>query len=100
VGRCAPYAVTHGLCSPEDGHNDARNMLRQVDNKHLIVASCWFFSLSSQKLFVALWYSYRQLITQSVTRNLDTVFLVVFIRLVFLNYSNYDCINSLITNNL
>ena len=24
-----PYAVTHGLCSPEDGHNDARNMLRQ-----------------------------------------------------------------------
>ena len=21
--------VTHGLCSPEDGHNDARNMLRQ-----------------------------------------------------------------------
>jgi len=36
VGRCVvgwerstPYAVTHGLCSPEDGHNDARNMLRQ-----------------------------------------------------------------------
>jgi len=24
-----PYAVTHGLCSPEDGHNDAQNMLRQ-----------------------------------------------------------------------
>ena len=24
-----PYAVTHGLCSPEDVHNDARNMLRQ-----------------------------------------------------------------------
>ena len=24
-----PYAVTLGLCSPEDGHNDARNMLRQ-----------------------------------------------------------------------
>ena len=23
------YAVTHGLCSPEDGHNDARIMLRQ-----------------------------------------------------------------------
>ena len=22
-------AVTHGLCSPEDGHNNARNMLRQ-----------------------------------------------------------------------
>jgi len=29
VGRCTPYAVIHGLCSPEDGHNDARNMLRQ-----------------------------------------------------------------------
>jgi len=27
--RRTPYAVTHGLCSPEDGHNDARNMLRQ-----------------------------------------------------------------------
>ena len=27
--RSTQYAVTHGLCSPEDGHNDARNMLRQ-----------------------------------------------------------------------
>jgi len=27
--RSTPHAVTHGLCSPEDGHNDARNMLRQ-----------------------------------------------------------------------
>ena len=30
--RCrmrAPNAETHGLCSPEDGHNVARNMLRQ-----------------------------------------------------------------------
>ena len=27
--RSTPRAVTHGLCSPEDGHNDARNMLRQ-----------------------------------------------------------------------
>jgi len=27
--RTTPYAVTHGLCSPEDRHNDARNMLRQ-----------------------------------------------------------------------
>jgi len=23
-----PYAVTHGLCPPEDGQNDSRNMLR------------------------------------------------------------------------
>jgi len=29
VVYCAPHSVTHGLCSPEDGHNDARNMLRQ-----------------------------------------------------------------------
>ena len=27
--RSTPYTVTHGLCSTEDGHNDARNMLRQ-----------------------------------------------------------------------
>ena len=40
--RSTPRAVTHGLCSPEDGHNDARNMLRNIDNKHLTVASCWF----------------------------------------------------------
>jgi len=24
-----PYAVIHGLCCPDDGHNDARNLLRQ-----------------------------------------------------------------------
>jgi len=28
--RSTPYAVTHGLCFPEYGHNDARNMLRQM----------------------------------------------------------------------
>jgi len=27
--RSTPYAVTHSLCSPENGHNDAQNMLRQ-----------------------------------------------------------------------
>jgi len=27
--RSTPPAVTHGLCSPEDGHNDARNMFGQ-----------------------------------------------------------------------
>ena len=27
--RRTPYAVTHGLCSLEDGHKDARNMLGQ-----------------------------------------------------------------------
>ena len=25
-----PYAVIHGLCYPDDGHNDARNTLRQL----------------------------------------------------------------------
>ena len=44
--RSTPYAVTHGFCSPEDGHTDARNHIEtEVNNKHLIVASCWFFSL-------------------------------------------------------
>jgi len=27
--RSTPHAVTHGLCSPEDGQNYARDMLRQ-----------------------------------------------------------------------
>ena len=45
--RSTPYAVTHGLCSPEDGHNDARNMLRQK-----LIINIWLlhlvgFSLSS-----------------------------------------------------
>ena len=33
--RSTPYAVTHGLCSPEDGHNDARNMLWE----------CWLINI-------------------------------------------------------
>jgi len=42
--RSTPYAVTHCLCSPEEGHNDApKHVETEVDNKHLIVASCWFF---------------------------------------------------------
>ena len=46
--RNTPLAVTHGLCSPEDGHNDAwKHVETEVDDKHLIVAYCWF-SLSSQ----------------------------------------------------
>jgi len=50
-----PYAVTHGLWSPEDGHNDARNMLRQK----LLIINIWllhlvgFFSLSSHFAHVA-----------------------------------------------
>ena len=26
---CGALPTRHGLCSPEDGHNDAQNMLRQ-----------------------------------------------------------------------
>ena len=46
--RSTLYAVTQGLFSPEDGHNDARNMLRQK-----FIINIWllhlvgFFSLSS-----------------------------------------------------
>ena len=35
-----PYAVTHGLCSPEDGHNDAWNMLRQK-----LIINIWLLHL-------------------------------------------------------
>ena len=38
--RSTPYAVTHGLCSPEDGHNDARNMLRQK-----LIINIWLLHL-------------------------------------------------------
>jgi len=34
------YAVTHGLCSPEDGNNDARNMLRQK-----LITNTWLLHL-------------------------------------------------------
>ena len=37
---CAPCAVTHGLCSPEDGRNDARNMLRQK-----LITNIWLLHL-------------------------------------------------------
>ena len=42
-----PYAVTHGLFSPKDGHNDARNMLRQklIINIQLLHLVGFFFSL-------------------------------------------------------
>ena len=38
--RSTPYAVTHGLCSPEDGHNDSGNMLRQK-----LIISIWLLHL-------------------------------------------------------
>jgi len=38
--RITSNAVTHGLCSPEDGHNDARNMLRQK-----LIINIWLLHL-------------------------------------------------------
>ena len=38
--RSTTHAVTHGLCSPEDGHNDARNMLRQM-----LIINIWLLHL-------------------------------------------------------
>ena len=38
--RSTPYAVTNGLCSPEDRHNDARNMLRQK-----LIINIWLLHL-------------------------------------------------------
>ena len=36
----------------EDGHNDARNMLRKYYNKHLTVASCWFSLSLHNKVYL------------------------------------------------
>jgi hypothetical protein len=42
-----PNAITRGFCSPGDGHNDARNMLRQklIINIQLLHLVCFSFSL-------------------------------------------------------
>jgi hypothetical protein len=50
----------------------------------------------NQKLLVALRYSYRQFIIQSVRReSVYGLFVCLFVCIcpVFLNYSNYDCVN-------
>ena len=73
-----PY-TEHGLCSPEDGHNDARNMLIQVDNKLLILATCWFLlSLSLTLSLLSLALSLHTLLTMHGHRNLNnaTVFVI------------------------
>ena len=50
--RSTPHAVTHGLCSPEDGNNDARSMLWQK-----LIINIWvlhllgFLSLHSPQNF-------------------------------------------------
>jgi len=43
--RSTPHAVTHGLCSPEDGHNDDRNMLRQK-----LIINIWLLLLGGFSL--------------------------------------------------
>jgi len=65
-----PHAVTHGICPPEDGHNDARNMLRQM-----LIINIWllhlvgFFRPSSQ-FFTHFWrQKNRQHSLQANTRS-------------------------------
>ena len=53
-----PYAVTHGLCSPEDGHNDTWNMLRQK-----LIINIWL-------LYLVGYLSLHNLVTMHGHRNL------------------------------
>ena len=59
--RSTPYAVTHCLCSPEDGHNDARNMLRQK-----LMINFWLLN------FVG-FLSFHTLVTMHSHRNLKSL---------------------------
>jgi len=68
-----PYAVTHGLCSPEDGHNYARNMLRQK-----LIINIWLLHLVG---FLFL----HTLLTMHGHRNL---------KIMFLPYTDCRCVNS------
>ena len=52
--RSTPYAVTHGLRSPEDGHNDARNMLRQK-----LIINIWSLRLAGFSLFIPATHTFR-----------------------------------------
>ena len=78
--RSTPYAVTHGLCSPEDGHNDARNMLRQklIINIRLLHLVGFFLSLHTlltmhghrnlkPKNSASSWFYYKNLSRCTVT---------------------------------
>jgi len=56
VGRCVVGCETQCSCSPEDGHNDARNMLGQK-----LIINIWllhlvgFLSLHSKSFFLRFW---------------------------------------------
>ena len=66
--RRTPYAVTHGLFSPEDGHIDARNMMRQK-----LIINIWLLQL------VGFFLSLHALLTTHGHRNLKpTVFIFAF----------------------
>ena len=58
--RSTPHAVTHCLCSPEDGHDDARNMLRQK-----LIINIWLLHLVG-------FLSPHTLLTMHGHRNLKT----------------------------
>jgi len=47
--RSTPHAVTHSLCSPEDGRNDVRNMLRQK-----LIIKIWLLHLVGFSLSLSL----------------------------------------------
>jgi len=61
-----PYAVTHGLCSPEDGHNDARNILRQK----LIINIRLLHLLGFLSLHTLLFHIHTSLMTRSIPKEI------------------------------
>ena len=77
--RSTPYAVTDSLCSPEDGHNDAQNMLRQeliinVWLLHLVGFSlfsnknvCFDFLYNSCLQHFSFWEEFREILSQIYT---------------------------------
>ena len=65
--RSTPYAVTHGLCSPEDGHNDSGNMLRQK-----LIINIWL-------LHLVVFLSLHTLLTMHGHRNLKLQLVLSFV---------------------
>ena len=73
--RSTPYEVTHGLCSPEDRHNDARNML-----KPKLIINIWLLQL------VGFILSLRTLLTMHGHRNLKIAKTIIILPPVRQNY--------------
>ena len=70
--RSTPHVVTHGLCSPEDGHNDARNMLRQ----RLIINILLLHLVGFSSFFTPTRYSFvmTYILFQAETQNVSGMF--------------------------